>query len=246
MTNKLVTHRDINGILRWSDNNCDVVTGIGSDGSKSSLQASAPNAAKNRAIDFQRIAVTAGRCLAHLDRQCWPDLFASYDTFHEALGLPMSWKGSQAPTQGVNLSGDLGRVLASLDSPDFLSALVYADRTIRTMRHRCLNECVQEFDRQQRLVGIVGSTLDEQGWHDSIAAERAVLGICPFVTVQGIRYSVQLDTDLNSNDVPVTKVETPAPCTNCNDAEWYYERTMGGRDQIACECGYHLNVEGGY
>lgn len=72
-----------------------------------------------------------------------------------------------------------------------------------------------------------------------------------FVTSRGQEYPVDLETDLNGEDVPVTDVKTSAPCPKCTETptEWKYVMEFGDfvdrkPGQIECQnCDAVLKLE---
>lgn len=205
--------------------------------------------------DYLAAAQAAGRCIQHAQRFAYTDLWPAYDALHLALGLPMDWRGGYAHT-AIDLPAVLGYVLRSLETPDILNALASADREFRRVRlthyrnlqaaEDALIKTITDHAKDHTTFGNLKRADDVRRLAETRAtlrAEKAVL-FGAYVTVHLRRYDVTLDTDLNSDDAPETKVTTKAPCPNCHDAEWSYTRTSGGTDQLVCECGYHLTVEG--
>lgn len=142
-------------------------------------------------VDYLGAAQAAGRCIGHVNRLAFSDIWASYDALHDALGLPMQWMGGMAPsTSKLDLAASVAYILRSLNTPDALTAVAAADRSFRRARMSYLRDTEQSeyqlllmIDNHRFDLTMVGRE-DQSGRvaqlvrvRETLATERAALGV---------------------------------------------------------------------
>ena len=186
-------------------------------------------------VDYPQLLNAAGRCLGHITRMVWSDVWASYDAMHAAMGLPMIWRGG-AETGQPKLAESVGYVLRAVNTSSALMAIAEADRHFRRARLTCLRETEDQIDL---LIKHIDSRRDDQttsGRLDQsarvarlvalralVASEKIALGLAPcvhFIVIEGRHVRVTIGGDDCGDTIDVS-----ALCPECgDDTAWTIER----------------------
>ena len=143
--------------------------------------------------DYLKVCHAAGLVLWNAQRGCYPDLWASWERLHKALGMPMDWRGVKAVRDDRPIDRQvmqcLNFVLRYLDTASALSVLADADRVMRRLRLTLYNMAVDEADQIAKRIDLHRDDLTTRGQEDqaqriadlvrvrqSLASEYAVIG----------------------------------------------------------------------
>ena len=143
--------------------------------------------------DYLKVCHAAGLVLWNAQRGCYPDLWASWERLHKALGMPMDWRGAKAVRDerpmDRQVMQSMNAVLRYLDTAAVLSVVAEADRVMRRLRLTLYNMAVDEADQIAKRIDVHRDDLTTRGQEDqaqriaelyrlrqSLASEYVVIG----------------------------------------------------------------------